>query len=404
MQKKSTNSPKYLLILLLGLGVYLAGFYTAKVDVFKVGNVNSPGYELQGDLLKSRKGVNVNLLWEVWNKLETEYIDPDYIDGQQLLYGAASGLVNGLDDRYTSFLTPEEKKEYLSGNKREFEGIGTTLAEKDDFVIIESPIDGYPAQKAGLKPNDVILKVDDEDMQGKSATEVAKKIRGEANTIVKITYYRPSDTETNEVEITRKKIDLENIEFEELESGIYKIKIYQFTDEDVASYNQKWDRIMTELAAKNPEGLVIDLRNNPGGFVDSVRHSLGEFITKDTVIFQEENRRGERTVYKVNRVGKFTNIPLVVIVNQGSASSSEIFAGAIQDNKRGVIIGTETVGKGVEQKLIDLSDGSMLQIVFQKWLTANGRNITTKEPITPDVSISDTDAQSLKAIEILKNR
>ena len=404
MQKKSTNSPKYLLILLLGLGVYLAGFYTAKVDVFKVGNVNSPGYELQGDLLKSRKGVNVNLLWEVWNKLETEYIDPDYIDGQQLLYGAASGLVNGLDDRYTSFLTPEEKKEYLSGNKREFEGIGTTLAEKDDFVIIESPIDGYPAQKAGLKPNDVILKVDDEDMQGKSATEVAKKIRGEANTIVKITYYRPSDTETNEVEITRKKIDLENIEFEELESGIYKIKIYQFTDEDVASYNQKWDRIMTELAAKNPEGLVIDLRNNPGGFVDSVRHSLGEFITKDTVIFQEENRRGERTVYKVNRVGKFTNIPLVVIVNQGSASSSEIFAGAIQDNKRGVIIGTETVGKGVEQKLIDLSDGSMLQIVFQKWLTANGRNITTKEPITPDVSITDTDARSLKAIEILKNR
>jgi len=402
MQNKVQNPGRYLLFLLISIFIFVAGFYAAKIEIFTPMIRRMSNYEVTGDLVTDRNEVNVNLLWEIWEIIEDEYIDPDRIDGQQLLHGAANGLVEGLDDKYTNFLTPEEKQEYLSSNRREFQGIGTTLAEESDFVVIESPIDGSPAQKAGLKPKDVILKVDGEDMQGKSVVEVATLIRGDANTKVKISYYRPSTNETNEVEIVREVINLDILELKDLGDGIVSFKVYQFTDADVETFNREWDKKITEIINRNPKGLVIDLRNNPGGFVDAVSHSIGEFLPKGTVIFQEESRAGKRTSFKVNREGRLQNIPVVVLVNDGSASSSEIFAGAMQDNNRAKIVGIKTVGKGVEQRLINLSDGSMLQLVFQKWLTPNGRNISVDEPITPDFLIEDTEEQNQKAIELLR--
>ena len=398
----NTRAPKYLLIFLGVVAVYLGGFYTGKVDLFAPASSRLKEYEITGDKLSDRKGVDVNLLWEVWSELENEYLDPEEIDGQQLLYGAVDGLVKGLDDQYTSFLTPDETKDYLSSNKREFQGIGTTLAEEGDFVIIESPIDDSPAQKAGLKAKDVILKVDGNDMKGKSVVEVAKNIRGDANSKVSITFYRASENLTKDIEIIRQVIDLESLEIEDLGDGIMRLKVYQFTDASVEAFNREWDSKINEIVRQNPKGLVIDLRNNPGGFVDAVRHATGEFLPKGTLVFQEENKSGNRLEYKVNRDGKLKDVPVVVLVNEGSASASEIFAGAIQDNDRGVIVGAKTVGKGVEQKLVNLSDGSMLQIVFQKWLTPKGRQISKDEPITPDVLLTETEAQEPKAIEILK--
>ena len=398
----NTRTPKYLLIFLGVVAVYLGGFYTGKVDLFAPASSRLKEYEITGDKLSDRKGVDVNLLWEVWSELENEYLDPEEIDGQQLLYGAVDGLVKGLDDQYTSFLNPDETKDYLSSNKREFQGIGTTLAEEGDFVIIESPIDDSPAQKAGLKPKDVILKVDGNDMKGKSVVEVAKNIRGDANSKVTITFYRTSENLTKDIEIIRKVIDLESLEIKDLGDGIMRLKVYQFTDASVEAFNREWDSKINEIVRQNPKGLVIDLRNNPGGFVDAVRHATGEFLPKGTLVFQEENKSGNRLEYKVNRDGKLKDVPVVVLVNEGSASASEIFAGAIQDNDRGVIVGAKTVGKGVEQKLVNLSDGSMLQIVFQKWLTPKGRQISKDEPITPDVLLTETEAQEPKAIEILK--
>jgi carboxyl-terminal processing protease len=398
----NTRAPKYLLIFLGVVAVYLGGFYTGKVDLFAPASSRLKEYEIRGDKLSDRNGVDVNLLWEVWSELENEYLDPEEIDGQQLLYGAVDGLVKGLDDQYTSFLTPDETKDYLSSNKREFQGIGTTLAEEGDFVIIESPIDDSPAQKAGLKAKDVILKVDGNDMKGKSVVEVAKNIRGDANSKVTITFYRASENLTKDIEIIRKVIDLESLEIEDLGDGIMRLKVYQFTDASVEAFNREWDSKINEIVRQNPKGLVIDLRNNPGGFVDAVRHATGEFLPKGTLVFQEENKSGNRLEYKVNRDGKLKDVPVVVLVNEGSASASEIFAGAIQDNDRGVIVGAKTVGKGVEQKLVNLSDGSMLQIVFQKWLTPKGRQISKDEPITPDVLLTETEAQEPKAIEILK--
>ncbi|MCA9379554.1 S41 family peptidase [Candidatus Dojkabacteria bacterium] len=405
IQKINNNgAPKYLVIFLLIVSIFVAGFYVGKIDLFKNVELNPEKYQITGDKLTERNNVDVGLLWEVWSEIEQEYIDTKNIDGQDLLYGAVDGLVKGLDDQYTNFLTPEETKEYLSGNKREFEGIGTTLAQEGEFVVIESPIDGSPAQQAGLKPKDVILRVNEEDMQGKSVIEVAKNIRGEANSKVMITYYRADNNETKDVEIIRQKIDLKNIEVIDLENGIKILKIYQFTEADVETFNREWDSNISQLIQDNPKGLIVDLRNNPGGFVDAVRYSVGEFLPKGAVVFQEEDKSGRKTQYKVNRDGKLLDIPMVIIVNEGSASSSEIFAGAMQDNDRAEVVGTKTVGKGVEQKLINLSDGSMLQIVFQKWLTSNGRHINEEDPITPDHAADDTEAQDQKAIDLLLSK
>lgn len=398
------GGPKYLIIFLLIITIFVAGFYVGKIDLFGNAEIVPEKYQITGDRLTERKNVDVGLLWEVWSEIEREYIDTEDIDGQELLYGAVDGLVKGLDDRYTNFLTPQETQEYLSGNKREFEGIGTTLAQEGEFVIIESPIDGSPAQKAGLKPKDVILEVNEEDMQGKSVVEVAQNIRGEANSKVMITYYRPSNNETNDVEIIRQKIDLKNIEVVDLEDGIKMLKVYQFTEADIETFNREWDANINQIIKDDPKGLIVDLRNNPGGFVDAVRYSVGEFLPKGAIVFQEEDRSGRKSQYKVNRDGKLLDIPMIVIVNEGSASSSEIFAGAMQDNDRAQVVGTKTVGKGVEQKLINLSDGSMLQIVFQKWLTPSGRNITEDEPITPNHEVEDNEEQEKKALELLLSK
>ncbi|HRO65297.1 MAG TPA: S41 family peptidase, partial [Candidatus Dojkabacteria bacterium] len=161
---------------------------------------------------------------------------------------------------------------------------------------------------------------------------------------------------------------------------------------------------INQIIKDDPKGLIVDLRNNPGGFVDAVRYSVGEFLPKGAIVFQEEDRSGRKSQYKVNRDGKLLDIPMIVIVNEGSASSSEIFAGAMQDNDRAQVVGTKTVGKGVEQKLINLSDGSMLQIVFQKWLTPSGRNITEDEPITPNHEVEDNEEQEKKALELLLSK
>lgn len=405
IQRVNNNGgPKYLIIFILIIAIFVAGFYIGKIDLFGNAEIVPEKYQITGDRLTERKNVDVGLLWEVWSEIEREYIDTEDIDGQELLYGAVDGLVKGLDDRYTSFLTPEETQEYLSGNKREFEGIGTTLAQEGEFVIIESPIDGSPAQKAGLKSKDVILEVDEVDMQGKSVVEVAQNIRGEANSKVMITYYRPSSNETNDVEIIRQKIDLKNIEVVDLEDGIKMLKVYQFTEADVETFNREWDANIDQIIKDNPKGLIVDLRNNPGGFVDAVRYSVSEFLPKGAIVFQEQERSGRKSQFKVNREGRLFDIPMVVIVNEGSASSSEIFAGAMQDNDRAQVVGTKTVGKGVEQKLINLSDGSMLQIVFQKWLTPSGRNITEDEPITPNHEVEDNEEQEKKALELLLSK
>lgn len=404
---KNKDLAKIVVAFLFAVFVFTSGIYVGRVtapsNVLSSSTSNSNGYSVTGDIKSTVDNVNVNLLWEVWSTIDQGYLNKS-VNGQNLLYGAVKGLVSGLNDPYTNFLTPDETKAYEESNAGQFEGIGASLKQDGDYVSVESPVDGTPAQKAGLKPGDVIAKVDGNDMKGKSVYTVASVIRGTAGTSVKLTIYRPSTDKQFDLTIVRQKITIDNIALQDLGNGILKIKIYKFTEASVYAFNSLWDKVVQEALAKNPKALVIDLRNNPGGYVDSVEYAIGEFLPKGTTIFSEEDRDGNITPHVVNRTGKFLNLPITVLVNEGSASASEIFTGAMQDNGRATVIGAKTVGKGVEQRVLTLSDGSTLELVFQKWLLPKGRNITKDNPITPDVQIEDYDQQDAKALENLQQK
>lgn len=393
---------KYIVIFLLVSGFFVIGFFTGRFDYARSAvSTSNNQYSLIGDLKHAKNNVSVDILWETWAQLDKEYINSN-LDGQKLIYGAVKGLISSLDDPYTAFLTPTEGIEYQKSNKGEYEGIGATLKQVDNYVAIESPIDNTPAQKAGLLAGDVILEVDHNSMENKTIFEVVGLIRGQADTQVVLKLFRATTNKDFEVTITRGNIDIDNVSYKQLENNNSEIKVYKFTEADVNAFNTLWDKSIDQVISSKAKGVVVDLRNNPGGYVSAVEYALGEFFPKGTVVFMEESKNGVRVEHKVNRDGRLLNIPLVVLVNEGSASASEIFAGAIQDLNRGKVVGMPTVGKGVEQKLIPLSDGSLLQVVFQRWLTPKGNNISKKEPIQPDFKIEDSAAQDLKALELIK--
>jgi len=400
MDKENNTNAFVLKLLIAFVGtvfIFVVGFVTGKITL--TGNQDNPNYRLTG-VKNEYHDVDTSLIWEVWDAIEEEYVDDEKIDGEQLVYGAVKGLVSGLDDPYTSFMDPSDMEEYLKSVKGEFEGIGATLQQDGELVIIESPLDDSPAQKAGLISGDVFLTVQGEDIQGYSVYEVAAKVRGDAGTEVKLTLYRPSKAESYDVTIVRQAIDLDNIVYKGMKDGIAEVKVYKFTEETPEAFNNQWDDVVAKILSEDEElkGIIMDLRNNPGGYVKSVEYMLSDFLPKGDVIYQEESKNGKITKYKVRRNGKLVDIPLVVIVNQGSASASEIFSGAIQDHERGTILGMPTVGKGVEQKPIKFGD-SVLQLVFQKWLTPNGTNISSESPIIPDIEVEEYDEQKIKALE-----
>ncbi|HEB13715.1 MAG TPA: S41 family peptidase [candidate division CPR3 bacterium] len=413
MQKKDKQkfpAIKVLIVILSGVVIFLIGVFVGRVDIESLTTVgDSRDYVLTGDFYEKSDQVNVNLLWEAWGALEDNYIDKD-LNGEDLLNGAVRGLTESLNDPYTFFLSPEENQEYLDGNSSTYQGIGTTLRFNGEYTAIESPIDGFPAREAGLEPGDLILEVDGEDVRNQSAVLVASKIRGDAGTVVTLKIFKVKIQEEQTVEITRQQIDLDNITFEDLGDGIVKIKMIKFTEETLAAFNTQWDSVIQDVLSSNPKGIIIDLRNNPGGFVDAALYTSSEFLERGDVVLIEEDRNGKRETHKVSRAGLLRSVPIVIIVNEGSASASEIFAGALQDHDRATVIGMKTVGKGVEQRRVELQDGSSMHIVFRRWLTPNGKNFTAESPIEPDIEIdysnddfkNGVDPQQDKAIEILQ--
>ena len=403
MKKPTRQLLKYSFVFIGVCALLGAGFVLGRIDFYKSVTENLQNkYTLTGDLKSQYKNVDVNILWETWSKLENEYINSN-IDEQNMIYGAVKGMVGSLNDPYTNFLTPQDTVEYEKSNQGIYEGIGATLRQEGAYVVIETVIDNSPAQKAELKANDVILEVDKASMENKTVFEVVALIRGTEGTSVELKIWRQSTQKEFVISVTRAKIVVDNIEFKKLDSNVGMLTVHKFTEQDVNAFNQLWDTVAKEIQDSGVKKLIIDLRNNPGGYVSSVEYMLGDFISKDKIIFIEENKGGIKVEHKVERTGRFLNIPIVVLVNEGSASASEIFTGAIQDYARGKVIGTKTVGKGVEQKVLTLSDGSILQVVFQKWLTPTGRNITKTEPITPDIIEEDYKTQESKALELINS-
>ncbi len=345
----------------------------------------------------------------------TKVIQDNYIGDvpatKDLTYGAVKGFLDSLGNEYNSFLTPLEAQDYLQSRNPNIEGIGVTLKYDGENTVIETVLPNYPAAKAGMQSGDVIIEVNGEQVTGQMPTVVATKVRGEAGSEVKVKVFR-ADSEQAQIDFTvkREKIELDNISYKDLGNGIYRISITQFLDTTAEEFNQKWDNIVNEINNKgNVKGIVMDLRSNPGGYVYSVRHVLEEFLGNGKILMSEEIKNKPKNDFRDARTGNFEQTPVVVLVNEGSASASEIFATAIQDNQRGKIVGKKTVGKGVEQQVMTLDDGSMLILVFQKWLTPSGRNIDPENSVTPDYEVdytqenakAGTDPQLDKAKELL---
>ena len=260
-----------------------------------------------------------------------------------------------------------------------------------------------------MRPGDKILEVDGADIKGKEAYETAELIKGDAGTTVKIKVLRDGKEDPIDFAIKREKINIDSVSYEKVQDGVYKIKITQFTEESLFEFKNQWDTVASEVYNEEPDTVIVDLRNNPGGYVDGVLYVLDEFLPRNTVLMSEKSRNGNEVQSKAKRNGRFEDVKLVVLVNEGSASASEIFAGAIQDNDRGEIIGMPTVGKGVEQRVINLKNGGSLHVVFQQWVLPSGRVISADEPITPDIEIdlneddflNRRDPQIDKAIEYI---
>lgn len=336
---------------------------------------------------------------DIYTKIQQDYINP-LPDNKTITKGLAKGLVDSLGDKYSNYLSPTEAEDYLEGNDSAFEGIGVQLDFNGSYTVVQTPLDGYPGQKAGVLAGDIVLEVNGEDVAGVRPEIVATKIRGEAGSKVKLRIYRESEARAIDFEIQRERIDLENMDFELLPSGVGVIDIIKFTEgtdagfDPVKVFNNEWDKLVDEVVSAKPKAIVLDLRNNPGGYVDSVKYVAEEFLAAGKLIMQEEDKQGQREQFADNRQGRLENIPLVVLVNQGSASAAEILAAAIQDNQRGKVVGMPTVGKGVEQKVITLEDRSLLFLVYKRWLTPLGNQLSPDSAIKPNVEVDFKPGQS----------
>ena len=344
--------------------------------------------------------VDFSLFWDVWNKVEEKY--PGKVDRKKLLYGAISGMLSGLDDPYSAFMEPGQSKNFLDELDGVFDGIGVEITMKDNQLTVVSPLKDSPAEKAGLKPDDVIFKIDGALASEMTLDEAVSKIRGKKGTSVTLTILRGNDT--FDVLVKREQIRVESVQYEIKNNNIAYIKISQFGSDT----EDLLDKAVSDILQKNPKGVILDLRNNPGGFLETSVFVSSLFI-KDGVIVSEESKGGAKNNYDSTGDGRLKDYKLVVLINEGSASASEIVAGAIQDTGKGVLIGEKTYGKGSVQELESLKAGAYLRLTVAKWLTPKGRYINA-EGIKPDIEVKITekdidsgkDPQLDKAIKELK--
>ncbi|HCU54900.1 TPA: S41 family peptidase, partial [Candidatus Shapirobacteria bacterium] len=367
------------LLVFVAAGSYRLGFNKATFGVSSV---------------KQNDELNLNLMWQVKERLSETFLEKDKMNDSEMVYGAIEGMVRSLGDPYTVFLPPEENKSSEEDLKGEFGGVGISLGYKDETLAVMTPLPKTPADKAGLKAGDLILKITDkekgidEDTNGISLDEAVKMIRGKVGTEVTLKIYREGKAETFDVNLKRDNIVVASIEMEWKEfegKNIAWVKLYKFSDR----LYTEWPQMVKEIQSKKDDdfgGIVLDLRNNPGGFLQASVLVASDFL-KNGVVVKQESSDGSVEVYEVDKSrGNLLNEKLVVLINGGSASASEILAGALKDYKRAKLVGEKSFGKGTVQQPEDFPDGSGLHVTIAKWLLPNGNNIH-EVGVKPDVEV-----------------
>ncbi len=384
----------YLVVLAVGAALALSVQYT--VDRAWLGN--------WGTVSESQSlPPEFDRLGEAWSLLEREHIDRQELDPKTVSDGAIRGMLQALDDPYASFLDAQQFDIESQEIRGFFEGIGAQVGIREDRLTIIAPLPDTPAEQSGIRPGDIILEIDGESADGISLLEAVSKIRGQRGTSVELLVLHLNQTEATLIAITRGVIPLETVRFAMRPDGIGHLRISSFSD----TTNQQVEAAIQEFRAANGTGLIVDLRNNPGGLLKAVVDVTSQFL-EDGLVTYELDAQGSRREWKVSPDGKGKDIPMVVLINEFSASASEVFSGAIIDHNRAPVIGVTSFGKGSVNTMRGLSDGSGIFFTIARWYTPNG-NLIEGEGITPTLAVSipedaSSDVQLERAIEILQQR
>jgi carboxyl-terminal processing protease len=342
----------------------------------------------------------LELFARVLSYVENNYVEP--VDDQQLMYGAIKGMLDTLDP-HTVFMPPDVFKEMKIDTSGEFGGLGIEIAKKNDVITVVAPIDDTPAARAGIRPGDQLLKIDDEATKGMDLSQAIAKMRGPAGKKVLLTIMREGFNAPREIAIIRDHIRIVSVEGT-LYGGIAHVKVKNFQERTDAYLRKELDRLRALNGGRELRGLVLDLRNNPGGLLDQAVAISDRFLPGSLPIVTTRGRNGRNTTEEKSKDRDTEkSYPVVVLVNSGSASASEIVAGALQDHGRAVVMGTPTFGKGSVQTVIELEDGSGLKLTIARYYTPKGRSIQERG-ITPDFLVTDDVSEARTSSDVLRER
>ncbi|MBI4091656.1 MAG: S41 family peptidase [Candidatus Levybacteria bacterium] len=368
-----------------------------------------PIVSIQSKNPPSAQQLDMRLFYEVFDRINQDYYDKTKIDSTKLLYGAINGLLSSLQDPYTSFFPPKENTEFKTQLAGEFTGIGAELSlSPDNRVMVVAPLDDTPAQKAGVRSSDLILKVNDEDTAGWTVPVAVEKIRGPKGTTVELTVLHDKEKTPTVIKIVRDTILIKSVtgwvkniscgkdECSEDKIGppIAYIRLSQFGDKTNDEWVSVANSINTKVNEKDFRGIILDVRNNPGGYLNDAVFVASEFLKSGVVVIQEDESKNQESL-RVSRRGTLLEKPLIVLINKGSASASEIVAAALRDHKRAKLLGDKSFGKGTIQQAVDVDNGASLHISVAKWLTPKGTWIN-KTGLEPDIKVEFDATKSAK--------
>lgn len=318
--------------------------------------------------------------WEAWDTLHSLYIED--LDDQELFYGAVVGMVNATGDPYTSFANPDDTKQFQETLSGSFSGVGIEIGVQKGLVTVIAPLKGSPADQAGIEAGDIIVGIDDEPVTSdQNLNDVVKRIRGRKGEPVKLAVIREGDSEPQEISVTRDTIVIESVHTE-ITDGIAHIELSSFNGDTTEQFLES----VRDIQRAGAQGIILDVRSNPGGFLQTSVDIASHFLKPGTIVVTERGR--EESSYKTKGSPNLADIPLVVLINKGSASASEILAGALNEQRQAPLVGEKSFGKGSVQELITLKDGSSLKVTVAKWFTPNGRSIN-EEGIEPTITVED---------------
>lgn len=388
------------LLILIVVASFILGFFIGQTTVPSVQKIKTVINPDQG----KPATIDFSLFWDTWHLIEEKHVSRQELDTQSMLYGAIAGMVKGIEDPYTVFMDPNESQKFLEGMSGEFEGIGAEIGIRDDVLTVIAPLEGTPAKQAGLKSGDKILKIDKTLTVDLSVDEAVMLIRGPKGTDVVLTISRNGLDQTKEIKITRGTIKIPVLKLV-YHDEIAQIKLYEFTQNSALEFA----KAAQEILLKDSQGIILDLRNNPGGYLDLAVDIAGWFLPQGQVVAIEDFGNDKSSKYYSPGPTSFIDMPVVVLINQGSASASEILAGALRDNREIKLVGEKSFGKGSVQELDSLSGGSSLKLTIARWLTPAGRSIQDAglEPdyvveITEEDIKANHDPQLNKALELLR--